>query len=281
MTKDLILNYYRIEKAIGYMVKNFKQQPNLDDIAEKVNLSPFHFQRLFLDWVGLTPKKFLQYLTVDYLKTNLFKTHNIIEAADIAGLSSQSRVYDLFVNIEGVSPQQFKSSGQGLEIFYGYHATPFGMCFIAITSKGICDLHFIDETRNGNEFILFSKKWHFATLTHQPDLTQDYIQKIFKSEANNLDKVKLLVQGTPFQIKVWEALVKIPFGSVRSYQQIAYEIGRPDCIRSVASAAGKNPILYLIPCHRIITSQGTIGNFQYGKIRKRSMIAWEMASLAI
>lgn len=281
MAKDLMLNYYRVEKAIGYMVNNFKQQPSLDDIAERVNLSPFHFQRLFLDWVGLTPKKFLQYLTVDYLKNNLVKTKNVIEAANIAGLSSQSRVYDLFVNIEGVSPQQFKSAGQGLEIIYGYHPTPFGKCFIAITSRGICDLHFIDEARNGNEFLLFSRKWYFATLTHRPDLTQNYIQKIFMPESDKLDRLELLVQGTPFQVKVWEALVKIPFGTVRSYQQVAQQLGHPNSVRSVASAAGKNPILYLIPCHRIITSQGTIGNFQNGKIRKRSMIAWEMASLMV
>ncbi|WP_184549809.1 methylated-DNA--[protein]-cysteine S-methyltransferase [Mucilaginibacter sp. FT3.2] len=281
MAKDLTLNYYRIEKAIGYIVTHFKDQPDLDDIAERVNLSSFHFQRLFLDWVGLTPKKFLQYLTVDYLKSKLYETHNVIEAANIAGLSSQSRVYDLFVNIEGVSPQQFKSAGQGLEIWYGYHATPFGMCFIAITSKGICDLHFIDENRSGNEFALFSQKWHFATLTHRPDLTQCFIQKIFKPGSGNQEKLNLLVQGTPFQVKVWEALVNIPFGSVRSYQQVAGEIGYPGCVRSVASAAGKNPILYLIPCHRIITREGTTGNFQYGRIRKQSMIAWEMASLAV
>lgn len=281
MANNLTHNYYRIEKAIGYIVTHFKDQPDLDDIAERINLSPFHFQRLFLDWVGLTPKKFLQYLTVDYLKSKLNQTSNVIEAANIAGLSSQSRVYDLFVNIEGVSPQQFKSAGEGLEIWYGYHSTPFGMCFIAVTLKGICDLHFIDENMSGNEFLLFSKKWHFATLTHRPDLTQSFIQKIFKPGCENQDRLNLLVQGTPFQIKVWEALVNIPFGSVRSYQQVAGEIGCSGCVRSVASAAGKNPILYLIPCHRIITGKGTTGNFQYGKIRKRSMIAWEMASLAV
>src|ERR1700728_2239987 len=145
MQKDFTLNYYRIEKAISYLKANFKSQPDLDEIAEKVNLSPFHFQRLFLDWVGLTPKKFVQYLTLDHLKSQIQQTQNVIEPADVAGLSSQSRVYDLFVNIEGVSPQQFKSSGIGLQIYYGYHATPFGMCFIAATERGICELHFIDE----------------------------------------------------------------------------------------------------------------------------------------
>ncbi|MBB6107754.1 DNA-O6-methylguanine--protein-cysteine S-methyltransferase /Transcriptional regulator Ada [Mucilaginibacter lappiensis] len=281
MTRDLTVNYYRIEKAISYMTANFKQQPDLDEVAEKINLSPFHFQRIFLDWVGLTPKKFLQYLTLDYLKNSIHQTQNVIEAANLAGLSSQSRVYDLFVNIEGVSPQQFKSAGVGLEIFYGYHASPFGICFIAITDRGICDLHFIDENSDRKEYEVFSKKWSFAQLNHRPDITQSYIQKIFKPGENAQEKLNLLVQGTDFQVKVWEALVNIPFGVVRSYQQVAAQLGYANGIRSVASAAGKNPILYLIPCHRIISKDGTVGDFQYGKVRKRTMIAWEMASLAV
>lgn len=263
------------------MTANFKQQPDLDEVAEKINLSPFHFQRIFLDWVGLTPKKFLQYLTLDYLKNSIHQTQNVIEAANLAGLSSQSRVYDLFVNIEGVSPQQFKSAGVGLEIFYGYHASPFGICFIAITDRGICDLHFIDENSDRKEYEVFSKKWSFAQLNHRPDITQSYIQKIFKPGENAQEKLNLLVQGTDFQVKVWEALVNIPFGVVRSYQQVAAQLGYANGIRSVASAAGKNPILYLIPCHRIISKDGTVGDFQYGKVRKRTMIAWEMASLAV
>jgi AraC family transcriptional regulator of adaptative response/methylated-DNA-[protein]-cysteine methyltransferase len=276
MVKDLTVNYYRIEKAVSYLTANFKSQPDLDVIAEKVNLSPFHFQRMFLDWVGLTPKKFIQYLTLEHLKGQIQQTQNVIEAAGIAGLSSQSRVYDLFVNIEGVSPQQFKSAGVGLEIVYGYHATPFGMCFIAITERGICDFHFIDEDSKRDEYRLFSEKWNFATLNHRPDLTQTYVQKIFKPGAANTEKLNLLVQGTDFQIKVWQALVNIPFGNVQTYKQISDQIGYPNSIRSVATAAGKNPILYLIPCHRIICNSGDVGNFSYGRVRKQAMIAWEM-----
>ncbi|WP_259067069.1 methylated-DNA--[protein]-cysteine S-methyltransferase [Mucilaginibacter sp. X4EP1] len=281
MSKDLTVNYYRIEKAIGYLTANFRAQPDLGEIAEKINVSPFHFQRMFLDWVGLTPKKFIQYLTLEHLKKQIYATQNVIEAADIAGLSSQSRVYDLFVNIEGVSPQQFKSSGVGLEIFYGYHATPFGMCFIAVTERGVCDFHFIDEDAQRNEFTNFSQKWQFASLVHRPDLTQTYIQKIFKPEATNHQKLNLLVQGTEFQIKVWQALVSIPFGNVRSYEQISATIGHTGSVRAVASAAGKNPISYLIPCHRIICKSGEVGNFSYGKVRKQALIAWEMATREI
>ena len=276
MSKDLTINYYRIEKAIGYLTANFRSQPDLNEIAEKVNLSPFHFQRIFLDWVGITPKKFVQYLTLDHLKKQIQQTQNVIEAANVAGLSSQSRVYDLFVNIEGVSPEQFKSAGAGLEIVYGYHATPFGMCFIAVTERGICEFRFIDEDARRNEYQSFSKKWNFATLIHQPDVTQPYIQKIFKPGKSNNEKLNLLVQGTDFQVKVWEALVNIPFGTVQSYQQFSDQIGYPGSVRAIASAAGKNPISYLIPCHRIICKNGEVGNFSYGRVRKQAMIAFEM-----
>jgi AraC family transcriptional regulator of adaptative response/methylated-DNA-[protein]-cysteine methyltransferase len=281
MGKELTINYYRVEKAIEYIMANYRKQPDLDEIAQRVNLSPFHFQRLFLDWVGLTPKKFLQFVTIDHLKKKVYQTKNVLDAADLVGLSSQSRVYDLFVNIEGVTPQEYKSSGQDLDIFYGYHVTPFGMCFIAVTDRGICDLHFIDEAATRSEYERFKTKWHFARIKHRPDYTQTFIQRIFKQGQDKQDQLNVLVQGTEFQIKVWEALLKIPFGEVRSYQQIARELGHPESIRPVASAAGKNPIVYLIPCHRVVTNDGTVGNFQHGKVRKRTMIAWEMATIVL
>src|SRR5258708_2667759 len=278
---DQSVNYYRIEKAISYLSDHFREHPDLDEIAEKINLSPFHFQKIFLDWVGITPKKFLQYLTLEHLKNKIQETRNVIEAAEVAGLSSQSRVYDLFVNIEGVSPQQYKTGGLGLEIFYGYHPSPFGMCFIAVADKGVCDLHFIDEDQTRDEYARFARKWNFATLTHRPDYTQSYIKKIFRPIKENEERLNLIVQGNNFQIKVWEALVKIPFGQVNSYQQVAKSIGYPNGVRSVATVAGKNPILYLIPCHRIIKSNGTVGDLHYGRKRKKTMIAWEMASVAV
>lgn len=276
MKKELI-NYYRIEKAIGYLTDNFKEQPDLDEIARKVYMSPFHFQRIFTDWVGISPKKFVQYLTLNYLRDKISETKNMIDAAELVGLSSQSRVHDLFVSIEGVSPQQYKTAGMGLEIFYGYHASPFGLCFIAVAEKGICTLKFIDEEKSRNEFELFSEQWQFATLVHKPDYTQKYISKIFQPQKTNPDKLQLLVQGTDFQIKVWEAILKIPFGAVSSFQQIAQLIGQPEAVRSVGSAVGKNSILYLIPCHRIISGDGTMGNYHFGKVRKQAMIGWEMS----
>src|SRR5882757_10079660 len=177
--KNESINYYRIEKAIAFLSDNFKNQPDLDEIASKVFMSPFHFQRVFTEWVGISPKKFIQYLTIDYLRNKIGETENMVAAAKLVGLSSQSRVHDLFVTIEGVSPQQYKTSGKGLEIFYGYHATPFGLCFIAVAEKGICRLMFMDKERKKEEFKLFSEQWLFATLIHKPDYTEQYILKIF------------------------------------------------------------------------------------------------------
>lgn len=282
---DKIANYYRIEKAIGYLSGNFTNQPDLDTVAEKVNMSPFHFQRVFTDWVGISPKKFLQYLTLDYLKQKIKETENMMYAAELAGLSSQSRVHDLFVKIEGVSPQQYKTQGKDLEIFYGYHASPFGMCFIAVSVKGICALKFIDEEKSRNEFELFSAQWKLAKLIHNPSYTQGYVHQIFsRHNAEGIDphqnSIQLLVKGTKFQIKVWEALVNIPFGSLASFQQVAQIIGQPNTERAVASAVAANTILYLIPCHRIITKDGMLGNYHYGKVRKLAMIGWEGATSA-
>ncbi|HEX9512556.1 MAG TPA: methylated-DNA--[protein]-cysteine S-methyltransferase [Puia sp.] len=276
---DKLTNYYRIEKAIGFLTDHFKEQPDLETIAGNVHMSAFHFQRIFTDWVGISPKKFIQYLTYDYLRHKIGETENMIDAAERVGLSSQSRVHDLFVNIEGVSPQQYKTAGKGLIIYYGYHASPFGLCFIAVAEKGICALKFIDEEKSRNEFELFSEQWQLASLIHRPDLTQNYIKRIFHQPADSRENLQLLVKGTDFQIKVWEALLKIPFGSVGSFQQVAQMIGEPGASRAVGSAVGSNSILYLIPCHRVISKNGTMGNYHFGKVRKLAMIGWEMSKV--
>lgn len=201
---DRLYNYYKIEKAIGYLTENFSQQPDLHEVAEKVFMSPFHFQKVFTDWVGISPKKFLQYLTIDHLRNKIAETNNMMEAAVQAGLSSQSRVHELFVKIEGMSPQQYKSGGKGLHIVYGYHPTPFGLCFIAVAEKGICALKFIDEEQSRNEFELFEQKWPFASLEHKPSITKDYVKKIFNRHPGEAENLQVLVQGSPFQLKVWK-----------------------------------------------------------------------------
>jgi AraC family transcriptional regulator of adaptative response/methylated-DNA-[protein]-cysteine methyltransferase len=285
---DQLVNYYRIEKAIGFLTANYRDQPDLDAIAAKVHMSPFHFQRIFTDWVGISPKKFIQYLTLDFLKQQIRATENMIEAADLAGLSSQSRVNELFVKIESVSPQQYKTGGVGLTISYGYHATPFGLCFIAVTERGICALKFIDEEKTRDEFSIFTREWPGATLVHDPAITQGYVHEIFRAPAGTPDRLgvpgrpsqlQLLVKGTEFQVKVWEALVRIPFGSAASFQQVARLIGQPEAARAVGGAIKANSILYLIPCHRVITKEGAMGEYHYGKVRKIAMIGWESGQL--
>ena len=270
------LDFQRIQQAIEYLVANFKKQPTLQEVASHVHLSPHHFQRLFTTWAGVSPKKFLQFLTVDYLKARIQNSQNIAQMAHMAGLSSPSRVYDLFVNIEGVTPATFKNKGAGLTIFYGYHDTPFGDCFLAATDKGICGITFLQGENKEEEFDLFAKKWDFAQLVEDTTFTQPYIDLIFNKHTTKTQKIKVLVQGTPFQIKVWEALLNIPQGNLTTYQSIAESIDKPKAVRAVGTAIGKNPIGYLIPCHRVIRKEGKLGHYRWGSGRKKAIIGWEM-----
>lgn len=273
-----LVNFYRVKKAIEYLTDNFKEQPDLSRIANKINMSPYHFHRIFKDWVGLSPKKFLSYLTVDFLRHKIRETDNMIHAAEISGLSSQSRVHDLFVHIEGVTPHQYKTRGLGMEIVYGFHGTPFGLCFIAVTEHKIVSLKFIDKDMADTTFDLFEQEWNRADIVQKQEYTQKIVTQIFTA-GNRNDRLELLVKGTSFQIKVWEALLNIPFGQVASFQQVAEIIGHPEAIRAVGSAVGMNPISYLIPCHRVISSNGTMGNYHCGKARKQLMIGREAAFL--
>jgi len=272
-------NYEKIAKAIEFITTNVKQQPSLFEVAEEVSISQFHFQRLFSEWAGVSPKKFLQYITADYLKGKIKESSNLVELAESAGLSSQSRVYDLFTGIEAVTPQEFKSSGRGLDIKYGFHQSPFGECFLAITERGICAMAFVDEQSRDQQLILLAKKWHFATIQQDAIATENYLNKIFQPHLSTLGKLPLLVQGTNFQLKVWEALLAIPQGSVTTYQQIAESIGNPRAVRAVGTAIGDNPIAYLIPCHRVIRKEGLLGEYRWGSTRKKALIGWEAANL--
>lgn len=273
------LNYDRIATAIDYLSENFKEQPDLDEVAAQVHLSPFHFQRLFTAWAGVSPKKFLQYLTTAYLKDKLQASSNLIEAAEWAGLSSQSRVYDLFVNMEAVTPNEFRNSGAGLTIQYGYHDTPFGKCFIAVTPRGICGLSFVEEGQEEAILQDFKQRWAFANIEPHQAFTAGYMQQIFPEGAMPGGKVHLLVQGTNFQVKVWQALLQIPPGAVSTYQQIAKSIGNPDASRAVGTAIGQNPVAWLIPCHRVIRREGVPGQYHWGATRKKALIGWEMAQM--
>ena len=273
------INYNRIEKAIQYLEENFQRQPDLDEVAEKVHISPFHFQRIFTEWAGISPKRFLQFLTVDFLKTKLAESKNLVEAADAAGLSSQSRVYDLFTTLEAVTPQEYKERGSGIRVEYGIHETPFGSCLIGVTERGICWLSFIGTDEDPRiELEKMKEHWHNSVFHQNQNLTQTFVHSIFNlKDAEEQRKLHLFVKGTNFQIKVWEALLRIPMGDVTTYQGIAQQIQSPKAMQAVGSAVGSNHIAYLIPCHRVIRKDGILGEYRWSSTRKKSIIGWEMA----
>ena len=268
------INYERIAGAINYIKLNFKTQPNLDEVAEKVNLSPFHFQRLFTDWVGISPKKFLQYLSLEYAKGILKdKQATLFDTAYETGLSGTGRLHDLFINIEGMTPAEYKNGGKELSINYSFAESPFGNVIVASTAKGICYMAFADD------HALEQLKLHFpnATYTQVLDLAQQDALHIFKKDWSQLPAIKLHLKGSSFQLKVWEALLKIPMGGLCSYGEISQNIQLPNAGRAVGSAVGANPVAFLIPCHRVIRSTGESGHYHWGSTRKSAMIGWEAA----
>lgn len=273
------INYHRIEQAIKFLEDNFQRQPELDEVAEKVHLSPFHFQRIFTEWAGISPKRFLQFLTVDFLKEKLTESRNLVEAAESAGLSSQSRVYDLFTTLEAVTPQEYKKQGEGIRIEYGFHETTFGECLIGVTERGICWLSFIPTDADPvHELEQMKEHWHNSVFHQNQNLTQGFVDRIFTAKGSgNQGKLHLFVKGTNFQVKVWDALLKIPTGSVTTYQGVAEKIESPKAMQAVGSAVGSNHIAYLIPCHRVIRKDGILGEYRWSSTRKKSIIGWEMA----
>ncbi len=269
-------DYERIKKAIEFIHSNFQQQPDLDAVAKEVFLSPFHFQRLFKDWAGVSPKKFLQYISLQHAK-KLLQNHTVTDAAYETGLSGSSRLHDLFINIEGMTPGEYKNGGEQLHINYSFAESPFGNIIVASTAKGICHLAFADDE---NE-VLKQLQLQFpnAKFRQVVDTIQQNALFIFTQDWKNLSKIKLHLKGTPFQIKVWEALLKIPMGDVSTYSGIANTIKNPNASRAVGTAIGDNPVAFLIPCHRVIRSTGEFGQYHWGSVRKTAMIGWEAAKV--
>ncbi len=278
-TPETHINYQRIEKAIQYLEKNFQRQPELDEVAEKIHLSPFHFQRIFTEWAGISPKRFLQFLTVDYLKARIGQSKNLAEAATVAGLSSQSRVYDLFTTLEGVTPQEYKLRGCGIQIIYGFHETPFGLCLLGTTERGVCWLSFVQSDEDPTTGLDAMKAhWHNSIFHHDQDLTAGIAERIFTTNRPpSVNKLHIFAKGTNFQLKVWEALLRIPMGGITTYQGIAESIRNPKALQAVGSAVGANHIAYLIPCHRVIRKDGLLGEYRWSATRKKSIVGWEMA----
>lgn len=272
------INYQRIADAINYIRLHFKDQPNLDDVAEKVNLSPFHFQRIFTEWAGISPKKFLQYLSLDYAK-GILKDNGatLFDAAFETGLSGTGRLHDLFVNIEGMTPAEYKNGGKALHINYSFAESPFGHIMVASTAKGICYLAFADDQENA--FHQLHQQFPNAAYHQVVDLIQQNALFIFKKDWSKLSTIKLHLKGTPFQLKVWEALLRIPMGGLKTYGSLAQVIQMPAASRAVGSAVGDNPVAFLIPCHRVIRSTGEFGQYHWGSTRKSAIIGWEAAQV--
>ena len=269
-------DYSRIEKAIHYLDERFPAQPDLSEVAKSVNLSAFHFQRLFKRWAGISPKRFLQFLMLDYAKHALGQSGNVLDAAYAAGLSSPSRLHDLFVSVEAVTPGEFKKRGAGLRIAYGFHPSPFGECLLAATERGICAMSFV--TRGNRKEVLkdLLRRWPGAQLVEDSKTAGRYLGRVFP-KSNHHAKLPLDLRGTNFQIKVWQALLEIPPGAVVPYEELATRVGNPKAFRAVGSAIGQNPIAFIIPCHRVIRKVGSIGGYHWGTERKRAMLAWEAA----
>jgi AraC family transcriptional regulator of adaptative response/methylated-DNA-[protein]-cysteine methyltransferase len=276
--------YECIAKAIAFMRQHHRSQPDLKTIAQQVHLSEYHFQRLFTTWAGISPKRFSQYLSLEYAKAKITETRNLLDLSLETGLSSPGRLHDLFVTLEAMSPGEFKAGGAGLQIAYGIHDTPFGPCVVATTLRGICNLHFLDCSldRPNPELAQdwLRQQWSQAELVQDQAKTGEVCDRLFQpltTHANSLVSHPLVVhvKGTNFQIQVWRALLQIPWGGLTTYQELGKSLGRPTAARAIGNAVGRNPVAYLIPCHRVIRASGELGGYRWGLERKTTILAWE------
>ena len=269
-------DYNRIAQAIAFMRQHHLSQPDLATVSQHIGLSEYHFQKLFTQWAGISPKRFSQYLTVEYAKSKINQTKSLLDLTLDVGLSSPGRLHDLFVNLEAMSPGEFKAGGAGLRICYGIHDTLFGKSLIATTARGICNLHFLDTADAQTAEQILRSEWSNAEIIYDPQATQPLCDLIFDSATHREQKpLTLLVKGTNFQVQVWRALLKVPFGGMTTYQTVAEMMGRPTAARAIGNAVGKNPIGYLIPCHRVIRESGELGGYCWGLERKTAILGWE------
>lgn len=274
-------DYARIEKAIAYLVEHVNEQPSLEDIAAQLHLSPFHFQRLFYQWAGTTPKRFLQVLTLERGKQLLQQSRSVLSVAHEIGLSGSSRLHDHFVQLEAVTPGEFKQKGLGMQIGYGVHATPFGPLLLAMTARGICRASFVDFSSLAQELTALQQDWPLSSLQQDQALTAAVVGRLFPVQQQSLHKPFCLhVSGTNFQLAVWRALLKIPSGTVVSYSELANTLGCPKSSRAVANAVAANPLAWLIPCHRVIRESGALGGYRWGVPKKQLIQTWERLQLS-
>jgi AraC family transcriptional regulator of adaptative response/methylated-DNA-[protein]-cysteine methyltransferase len=270
------LDYQRIENAITFISDHSSDQPSLEQVAAHVHLSPTHFQRLFTRWAGISPKKFLQFINLRDARERLRNNLSLAEVAHEAGLSGTGRLHDLFITFEGMTPYQYGQFGSGLRLHYGFHNSPFGNYLLSIADQErICTMDFVMDERLALGSL--QEQWKNSTLIHSQEKTGRIASRIFSPTSP--EPVRLLARGTPYQLKVWEALLKIPFGEMVPYQMIAEHVGKPKGLQAVGGAIGKNPIAYLIPCHRVVRKTGQISEYRWGAPRKKAMLGWEAAQL--
>ena len=275
-------DYSRIEQAIRYLDEHQDEQPSLKQVADELNLSEYHFQRLFTRWVGISPKRFMQYLTKEHAKQLLEEADNLLDVSYQSGLSGLGRLHDLFVTWEAVTPGDYKRKGEGLRLVYGFHPSPFGDCLLAASERGITNLIFLGDNGTPGALDLLQAEWPLADLVEDPGVTQGMIQQayeLFTSQPGGT--LRLHLSGTNFQLKVWEALLRIPPGTVVTYANIAVAIGLPGAARAVGQAVGRNPVAVIIPCHRVIRKAGDFGGYRWGAARKKAMLGWESARYAL
>jgi len=273
-------DYLRIEKAIKFIENNFKYQPKLDEIAESVHLSKYHFDRIFKRWAGISPIQFMQFITLDYTKKKLRESASILESALDAGLSGSGRLHDLFVTFDAMTPGEFKKKASGIKISYGFNASPFGECLIATTERGICYLGFVEKDKQDEALDQLFKAWPGAEFIENSESASSIVNSIFEiDKTKSPQPFNLHLKGTNFQINIWKAVLNIPEGWVVSYQDIAVYIGHPKSFRAVANAVAINPVAYLIPCHRVISKSGKIHQYRWGSTRKKALIGWEAAQV--
>ena len=276
MYRGINEDYARVERAILYLEQNYRNQPTLEEVAAGVHLSKYHFQRMFSRWAGISPKRFMQFLTLNHAKALLADSHSVLDAALDTGMSGPGRLHDLFVVVDSVTPGEFKRKGEGVTIRYGWHPSPFGPCLLAFTDKGLCGLSFAAAQGREGTLQELRNRWPRASLVEDPRATRATAGRIFSPGNGSAGApLPLHMHGTNFQVNVWRALLSIPAGAAASYQDVARAIGRPGAARAVGRAVAENPIAFAIPCHRVIRRVGGFGEYRWGAARKKAMLAWE------
>lgn len=274
-------DYELVKHTLAFISENWRDQPSLDTLADQAGLSATHLQRLFTRWAGLSPKAFLQAVTLDHARELLRDSASILDASYELGLSGPGRLHDLFVTHEGMSPGIYKARGRGLEIQYGFHDCPFGRALVLVTGEGLAGLAFADEGKEKSALADMTSRWPEATYTENSAATAAYAKRIFESERWKPEQpLRIVFIGSDFEIRVWETLLRIPFGKASTYSDIAAHLGKPSAARAVGSAVGKNPISFVVPCHRVLGKSGGLCGYHWGLTRKRAILGWEAGVMA-